>query len=146
MQIEIDFDVFKALTILRQSEDDTYNDVLRRLLSIADSFPATEDLQDLLKPAAQSAVSALLGEPFHSGVWMSNVFFPNGTKFRATYKGKTYRAEIRDDTWIDEHGFLRQSPSDAAGAVSGTKVNGWKFWYAKRPADDDWHRLDELRK
>lgn len=146
MHIEIDFDVFKALTILRQSEDDTYNDVLRRLLSISDSFPATGDLLDHLQPAAQSAVSALLGAPFNSGAWMGNVFFPNGTKFRATYKGKTYRAEIKDDTWIDEYGFVRQSPSEAAGAISGTKVNGWRFWYAKRPTDDDWHRLDELRK
>jgi predicted CopG family antitoxin len=35
MQIDIDFDVFKALTALRQSEIDSYNDVLRRVLLIA---------------------------------------------------------------------------------------------------------------
>jgi len=32
MQIDIDFDVFKALTILREGEGDSYNSVLRRLL------------------------------------------------------------------------------------------------------------------
>lgn len=146
MQIEIDFDVFKALTLLRYAEEDSYNDVLRRVLSISDSVPAIGDLQDRLEPAAKSPASAFSNNPFLAGAWMGNVFFPDGTRFRATYKGKTFRAEIKNEVWLDENGIIRQSPSEAAGAISGTKVNGWRFWYAKRPADDDWHRLDELRK
>ena len=33
-EIEIDFDVFKLLTVMRLSENMTYNDVLRKLLEL----------------------------------------------------------------------------------------------------------------
>jgi len=145
MLIEIDFDVFKALTSLRKGEEDTYNDVLHRLLHISESI-SDAHVEDPLQPVGPDVIARLLAGLEGSGVWMGNVFFPEGTKFRATYKGKTFRAQIKDETWIDENGVARQSPSEAAGAISGTKVNGWRFWYAMRPNDDDWHRLDEFRK
>lgn len=130
MQLEIDFEVYKALTALRQSEADTYSDVLRRLLQL----PArTVSLRDV------GAVT------IRHGVWFGNVHFPEGTQFRATYKGRMVTAEIRDDCWIGEDGMRRKSPSDAASAVSNTNVNGWRFWHARRPGDTEWRRLDELR-
>ncbi|WP_338425167.1 hypothetical protein [Sphingopyxis kveilinensis] len=148
MQIDVDFDVYKALTLLRRTEDDTYNDVLRRLLTIGEEVTASKKERDELRNSPVNALGAILANQIGSGpgAWIGNVFFPDGTRFRATYKGKTYRAEIRDELWIDENGKVRRSPSDAAGAISGTKVNGWRFWYARRPADNDWHRLDELRR
>lgn len=145
MQIEIDFDVFKALTSLREREADSYNDVIRRLLRLSENEPSLEAQQDQLKASGLDRVmAALLGT--ENGAWLGNVFLPDGTLLRATYKGRTYRAKIDGEVWIDENGVMRQSPSEAAGAISGTSVNGWKFWYAKRPSDEDWHRLDELRK
>lgn len=146
MQIEIDFEVYKAITARRTSEEDTYNDVLRRLLSLSESESALGALQDRMKPSGvDKVVAALIGGDV-TGAWIGNVFLPEGTKLRATYKGRTFRAEIANELWTDENGVVRQSPSEAAGAISGTSVNGWKFWYAKRPSDDDWHRLDEFRK
>jgi hypothetical protein len=129
VQIEIDFEVFKALTTLRETESDSYNSVIRRLLGMA----SMTMLKDLAK------------DPVRFGVWFGDVHFPEGTKFRATYKGRTYNAEIRGDKWIDAEGIARNSPSDAAGAISGTNVNGWRFWHAQRPGDPAWHRLDELK-
>jgi hypothetical protein len=79
------------------------------------------------------------------GVWFGQVHLPEGTKLRATYKGRTYWAEIKNGNWLGEDRKERRSPSDAAGAISGTNVNGWRFWYAQRPGDPEWHRLDELR-
>jgi hypothetical protein len=142
MQIEIDFEVFKALTARLESEMDTYNEAIRRLLSL----PATEtgllpgevDVPGL--PAPGNALS-----PFAGGVWFSNVYFPNGTIFRATYKGKTYRARVQNSQWIDEFGIVRTSPSEAASAITRTNVNGWRFWFVKRPSDEDWQRLDALK-
>ncbi len=141
MQIEIDFEVFKALTALLRDEGDSYNEAVRRLLTLPDS--------DLTVGITfeQAGVAGHYGQQpgAPSGVWYSNVFFPDGTLFRATYKGQTYYAQIKDGVWIDGFGFQRTSPSDAAAAISNTNVNGWRFWFAKRPFDVDWIRMDSLR-
>ena len=156
MQIEIDFDVFKALTALRKSELDSYNAVVRRLLKLPDHTEmlaaALLNYADKRLPALENAqvfqMSDLAGQPRHMklGVWFGQTHFPEGTKFRATYKGKTYLAEIRGGNWVGDDGIVRRSPSDAAGAISGTNVNGWRFWYAQIPPSDDWHRLDEHKR
>ena len=139
--IEIDFEVFKGLTAELLSETDSYNDVIRRMLKLpdtqADALPGEVDIPGL------PAIATNIGQT--SGIWLSNVFFPNGTLFRATYKGRTYRAQIRNSQWIDEFGQARSSPSDAAGAISKTNVNGWRFWFVRRPHDEDWQRLDALK-
>lgn len=143
MQVEIDFEVFKALTAKLEHEGDTYNEAIRRLLGLPASdaalLPGEFDLPGL--PAVQG--NALLGQ--NGGVWYSNLFFPNGTAFRATYKGKTYRARVINSQWVDEFGNLRTSPSDAASAISQTNVNGWRFWFVRRPHDEDWQRMDALK-
>lgn len=126
MQIDIDFEVFKALTALRESEADSYNGVIRRLL-------------DLEVP---SEFRKLIGE---KSLWLGDVEFPHGTKFRATYKGKTYLAEAADGRWVDGEGNERNSPSDAAFQITHTNVNGWRFWHALRPGDTKWQRLDGFK-
>ncbi len=130
MQIDVDFEVFKALTALRESEADSYSDVLRRVLNLPRRMMM---LRDIGKPVVGL------------GVWFGTVHFPEGTKFRATYKGQTFTAEIRDDRWVDQDGIVRKSPSEAAGAISGTNVNGWRFWYAQRPGEDCWNKLEDLK-
>lgn len=143
MQIEIDFEVFKQLTARLDSEQDSYNDVIRRLLSLpsanADALPGELDFKG--RPDIRLGLGGLT-----SGVWFSNVFFPERTQFRATYKGKTHRAQIIKSQWIDELGLPRTSPSDAASAISQTNVNGWRFWFVRRPDDEDWQRMDMLRR
>lgn len=129
MQIDIDFEVYKALTALRESETDTYSKVLRRLLRLPDREVRLGDL----------------GRSVRLGVWFGNVHFPDGTRFRATYKGQTFTAKILGDRWVDQDGTPRNSPSEAAGAISGTNVNGWRFWFAQRPGEDDWHKLEDLK-
>ncbi len=145
MQIDVEFEVFKALTLLRREEGDSYSDVIQRLLKLAEN----ENLKggDRLVGTGNFMGNLLRGRhDAKDGAWIGNVFFPNGTQFRATYKGKTFRAEIRNEVWVGEDGITRQSPSDAAGSISGTKVNGWRFWYGLRPGEVEWHRLDEFRK
>ncbi len=150
MQIDIDFDVFKALTTLRQSEADSYNAVLRRILLMPAEVLETLDMENpdssnwrgngkFVGAAARAIISA------HGGIWFGNVYFEEGTKFRATYKGQVYSAEVREKKWIGEDGIVRRSPSDAACAISKTNVNGWRFWHVLRPGDSDWVRLEALR-
>lgn len=142
MQIEIDFEVFKGLTAKLQSESDTYNEVIRRLLGLPSSDLTATVIEMSGKGEAWSA--EVIGGTLR-GVWYGTTFFPDGTAFRSTYKGRTYYAQVKDGRWLGHDGVERTSPSDAASAISASNVNGWKFWYGKRPNDLDWARLDELR-
>lgn len=158
MQIDIDFDVFKALTALRQSEVDSYNAVIRRLLKLPEVHAGgalskfhsgAHEQQNPLAALASSrspapVQNALLGAL--GGAWFGNTHFPEGTQFRATYKGQSYFAEVKDGRWIGQDGVARTSPSDAASAISSTNVNGWRFWFAKRPGDQNWVRMDEFKR
>lgn len=152
MQIEIDFEVFKALTAMRTCEADSYNHVLRRLLNLPE---ATARGMPEIKANSQNSTSGtrktvgglaeLLASALAEGVLYNGVFFPEGTCFRGNYKGRTFTAAIKDGHWVGEDGVVRTSPSDAASAISGTNVNGWRFWHAMRPGDSRWSRLDELK-
>jgi hypothetical protein len=127
--IDVDFDVYKALTVMRPNEATTYNDVLRKLLDLdkSNGVPATQ----------AGAVSG--------GCEYKGVLLPNGTELRVTYKGRTYHAHIRDDSWIGEDGVRRNSPSDAACAITKGNVNGWRFWRVRRPGDGEFRVLEDLR-
>lgn len=175
MQIDIDFEVFKALTALRVSEADSYNAVIRRLLKLPEpnslatfgagtatlKHPASENalrsIPSSIKGrglfgghgrrnalAPEDPINELIGR-YVGGVWFGNSHFPEGTKFRATYKGRTYFAEVKNGQWLGEDGIARSSPSEAAGAISGTNVNGWRFWHVQMPGDPAWQRMDELK-
>ena len=177
MQIDIDFEVFKALTALRQSESDSYNAVIRRLLNLSSSnaeayaaianallgdrtvevspSPATgpEAFQNLgglfglrskSTPGNENAQNGLLGR-YTAGIWLGNTHFPEGTQFRANYKGQSYFAKVHEGKWLGQDGISRTSPSEAASAITGNNVNGWRFWFAQMPDDATWRRLDEFK-
>jgi hypothetical protein len=180
MQIDIDFEVFKALTALRESESDSFNAVIRRLLGLTPTANALDGLALNALLGGISSERSVGGKPFAntererkrsglfgatptpdhghsraltdgllaryaSGAWFNNVHFPEGSRFRATHKGETHFAEIRDRKWVGEDGIERNSPSDAASAITGNNVNGWRFWYVQMPGDPAWRRLEELR-
>lgn len=130
MQIEVSFPVWKALTAHRTSEHETYDDVLRRLLEVdGQSHAEPQNTPSQGKSAVYRGVA-----------------LPHGTRLRATHKGKTFEATIRDGEWVDGDGKERRnSPSEAAHRITGTSVNGWQFWSAQRPGEARWTRLAELR-
>jgi hypothetical protein len=126
--LDIDFEVYKALTNRRATEDVSYNEVLRELLGLKAS-------------AAQSPTPP-------SGWTCKGVTLPDGTELRAEFKGKLYTAKIVDRAWVQE-GFKERvfgSPSAAAFAITDTAYNGWGFWQVKRPSDPAWMPLSKLRK
>jgi hypothetical protein len=125
--IEVDFEVFKELTKRRDTESVTYNDVIRDALDLGSRPPQTQN----------GAAS--------KGAIFKGVFFPDGTQFRATYKGRTYTAEINGSAWVGNDGTTRTSPSEAAVRITGKNWNGWLFWRCKRPGDTSWVLINELR-
>ncbi len=124
--IDVDFDVFKELTVRRASESVTYNDVIRDLLGIGRATPISIQTHG-------------------NGIVLKGVHFPEGTQFRVTYKGRHYAARVQNGRWVGSDGVPRNSPSDAAHAITGNNVNGWRFWEAKRPSDTEWRIMDQLR-
>ena len=126
--IEVDFEVFKALTVRRKTEATTHNDVIRELLR--------------LPVATQAEVRPPTSE---GRGWVSKgVLFPNGTEFRATHKGRTYMGRVDDNQFVLD-GKAVTSPSEAAVRITGSAVNGWRFWYCRFPHETRWRRIDSLR-
>jgi hypothetical protein len=128
--IEIDFEVFKALTAKLEDARDSYNGVLRRLLKL--SAPAPE----------KSAAAKQLGRP-----WVSKgVSFDHGTEFRANYKGQIYTARVDDGRLMVGDHAASSSLSHAARLITNNSVDGWTFWDVKGPTASRWRKAGELRK
>ena len=127
--IKVDFDVYKAIFLRRQTEAVTENDVLRELLGLPKRGEISPD------PVATTP-----------GDWIAKgVRFPAGTEFRAKYRGEYHLAKV-DGGGLLLKGKRYDSPSAAAMAVTdNTPVNGWTFWQCKRPGESVWTTIKELR-
>jgi hypothetical protein len=125
--IEIDFDVFKEITVRRKNEKITPNDVLRELFGL-------EPRQESMAGEAQS------GKP-----WVAKgVVFPHGTEFRSSHKSQMYYARVDNGSLVlNDKKFY--SPSAAAIEVTGNSVNGWVFWECKLPGKQNWQSINSLR-
>ena len=126
--IEIDFDVYKALTMRRTTASVTYNDVLREVLDLG--------------PASSAAPTK---EQHTGAAWVcKGVAFPHGTEFRAQYKGQTHTGKVDNGALVVD-GKRYTSPSAAAMSISSSQVNGWTFWEARKPGQGRWVQIRELR-
>jgi hypothetical protein len=126
-QIDIDFEVFKELTNRRPAEAVTYNDVVRELLNLP-------------KPASTNSASN------GSKPWVvSGTSFPAGSEFMTDYKGKTYSGIAKDGKLELSDGYKFTTPSAAAIHVTGSNVNGWRFWKCKLPGASQFVLIERLR-
>lgn len=123
-KIDIDFDVYKEITVRRATENISANDVLREVFGL---------------PTVASKVEKA------AEVWgTKGVEFPFGTKFRATYKGQIYQASVTGSGLVFR-GESYSSPSAAAMAITEKPVNGWTFWECQLPGSDQWTVIKTLR-
>ena len=123
--IEVDFEVFKALTMRRAAETVTYNDVIRDLLNLSKAQPT-------------NSVGPVRYLVCRGGR------IPIGTKLRASYRGVQYEAVVTD-RGIDFQGKCYRTPSKAAMAITKSNINGWNFWDAQPPGATGWRKLTALR-
>ncbi len=127
--IEVDFEVFKELTVRRESESMTENDVIRLLLGLDD----------------QASETTAGNETTGGNPWVcKGVAFPHGTEFRATYKGQMYTGLVAEGALVVQ-GKRFTSPSSAAVSITGNPVNGWRFWECLLPGKKHWKVIAELR-
>ena len=136
--IEIDFDVHKRIEMERQSYAETPNTVLRRLLGLNESKEQSNGHTD-------EDHSPMRGSWNGKGVTL-----PAGTQLQMEYCGQRYLGVIEKASWVVD-GERYKSPSAAAGGSARTKrgtrtyLDGWKYWWIKRPSDEDWLPLKSLR-
>lgn len=128
--IEVDFDVFKQLTIRRATEDVSYNDVIRELLGL-----------DHAKVGAAEKTT----NPSPDGWVAKGVRFPSGTEFRANYKNQLRTGHVEGGMLI-VNGQCYNSPSAAAVSITGGPVNGWRFWECRLPGASSWQLIERLRR
>ena len=143
-QIEIDFDVYKAIELARQSFADTQNNVLRRLFGIDSSQPVAKKIA-----TAQTTFDEI--QPQGRSWSGKNVLLPHGTRLRMDYNGISYLGEILDGKWVVD-GQTFSSPSAAANGVAITKdgtttqLNGWVYWEVRLPQSTKWTQLKSMRR
>ena len=125
--IEVSFDTYKELTMRRANEGVTYDDVIRKLMK--------------LPPMGSTQTPQSSGKKSWT---YKGVTFPHGTELRANYKGTLHTAKIEDGEWLQD-GETRNSPSEAAHAITKTSINGWTFWEARLPGEDRWRILKSMR-
>lgn len=134
--IEIDFEVYKALTNQRATENVTYNDVLRALLRLGEQ--ANGSLAEKTAGDRPDKVSNAIG-------WTTKgAFFPLGTEFRARYEGVVHTGEVVAGG-VKVAGKVAASPSRAARYVTHNSVNGWDFWECRLPGHSRWQPIKLLR-
>lgn len=171
--IEIDLDVFKGLTNLLETAEDTYSDVIRRLIrsksSIGDDPPlgliaglargASSNvglLNSAMTPKpAKSSVTGILNQPADvprgTGLLAramqgdARIDLPKGTELRATYKGKQYVAIVIDERTVELNGKKYSSLSGAAMAIAASPVSGYAFWRIFDGESQKWIKLSEHR-
>lgn len=129
--IDVDFEVFKELTVRRRSEVMTENEVIREILGLSKST----NYSKVVAPSSSG------GTP-----WVSKgVVFPHGTEFRAAYKGQQHTGTVQNGALV-LNGKRFSSPSAAAVAITGNPVNGWMFWECLMPGTNKWKTIAGLRK
>jgi hypothetical protein len=126
VDISVDFDVFKELTVRRNSEEVTENEVIRELLGLKIEKP-NKKIDDSGTPWVSKGVS-----------------FPHGTEFRTSYKGQQYFGKVKNGALV-VNGKRYSSPSSAAVSITVSPVNGWRFWECMLPSTSKWKIIATLR-
>src|ERR1700721_3110081 len=126
-QIEIDFEVFKELTIRRRAEEVTYNEVIRELLNLGKPDDRTQ--------------AATRGKAWT----VSDTTFPPGSEFMSIYRGSVHSGVVRDGKLELNDGCEFTTPSAAAMHITGSNVNGWRFWKCKLPGTAQFVVIELLR-
>jgi len=103
---------------------------------------AIAEYLDRTKPAAPVEPVAD-AEPVKGYKW-ANVFLPNGTEIKMTYRDKEHHATVAKEK-VRYKGRYYSPSRFAFQAAAKTSRNAWRDLWIKRPGDADWKLADDLR-
>jgi hypothetical protein len=123
--IVISTDVFAALWAKRHPNEDTENAILERLLGLPKGPPI-----DMQPPAFGERTRARnAGADGEGGIYNHwfDVHFPAGFEVFRTYKGREYRAVVRDARWV-MNGRNFPSLFSLSMSIIDSRENPWMHW------------------
>ena len=148
--IEIDWDVFIAVSLYRNDDAQTVNDVLRSVFS-EEIEQVREPRQHYRKPhllAMKNNVTASetnnTSLPFVTG----KALFADGTPFRLIYKGKVHKASVRSGALVlegSEESFANFSRA-AMKITGGQVISAWDRWDFFDARTGKWKKVREAAK
>ncbi len=136
--IQVSLDVFQAIWTNRHPEEQSEDDILRRLIlkekAVHPSRP--ESMNGVIKqPERDMRVEIGFHDPRYG------VELPAGFEIFRTYKGREYRAQAVQGFWIlGDKGY--GTLNELNGALGVGSENAWKVWFykddqgRKRPLSD----------
>lgn len=78
------------------------------------------------------------------GLVVKNILLKNGLKLNQKYKGEVITAEVIDG-YIVCNNQKFTSPSGAAVSITGSSINGWRFWNYFDENNKNWKLLETLK-
>lgn len=96
------------------------------------------------KKSADQILREVLIKDNDALVTKEGVIFPNGTAFQAWYKDRSYYAKVSNGT-IEIMGKHVETVSAAAKVIVNRPINGWDFWDCKRPGENKFVPVSQLR-
>ena len=85
-------------------------------------------------------------KPMADSCWSDKgAVLPNGTQLVMRYHGKLHHGYIHNGRFCVD-GEYADSPSGACRLIVYEHLNGWNYWFARRPQDKGWIRLMDLRR
>ena len=85
-----------------------------------------------------------MGEPDRGYQWQQ-LFLPNGTQLRMTYRGKNAYAYVRHETIMYEGGSYSASQW-ASKVADNTARNAWRDIWVSLPGESGWSLAQDLRR
>ncbi len=148
--IEIDWDVYKAISLYRNEDAQTVNDVLRFVFS-EEIEQVREPRQRYWNPRRQVAEKAAAASqsnnanlPFVTG----KALFADGTPFRLIYRGRVYNAIVRNGSLVLEGSketFANLSRA-AMKITGGQVISAWDRWDFYDARTGKWKKAREAAK
>jgi hypothetical protein len=113
--IQVSTDVFAALWAARSGDEQSEDDVLRRILK--------------LKPAKLPTIPRATGKTgFNDG--RSGLCFPEGFEIFRNYLGQSYRARATGGRWARfDNGDTYSSLNELNQSIGAKFQNAWRSWY-----------------
>lgn len=126
----------------RRGFDDSPNAALRRLLRIGPEVEPGGGFENMAAPPP-------LAPPGRRWVW-KGVELPDGTELRVQHPRASAEGRVVDgELNFDGEGYRTPSRAvaEAIRAATGNRsiANGWMHMFAKRPGDENWRMLNEIR-
>ena len=153
--IEIDWDVFQAITARRPSQAITPNAVLREVFKEDIECLRKMHLETAAHSPAKSQDSTPGREPQGKRALVTKwISFPHGTQLRGSYLGNIYHAEVADGFIVvkglegkQRFSSLSKAAQAATAGVRKSKAvhSGWSFWEYWVPGAHTWRKVQKAK-